>query len=401
MIPFSPPRIDQKIIDEVTETLKSGWITTGPRTKQFEKEIANYIGVPKVMATNSATAGLELVLRWFGVGDGDEVIVPVYTYAATGNVVLHCGATVVFCEVSSDFNMDVNKLESLITDKTKVIMPVDFSGYPCDYDEMMTLIKSPAISAKFKAETDEQRMLGRILLLSDSAHSLGGQYKGKQCGALADFSVFSFHAVKNLITAEGGAICFNLPEPFSNEELYKYFCIYGLHGQTKDALAKSKKGAWEYDIIVAGYKTNMPDIAAAIGLIELGRYEEDTLPRRKHICERYRQGFSKFDWAELPNEDSEDKRSSYHLFPLRIKNVSREDRNEIIQKIFDQEVSVNVHFKPLPMLSIYTEKGYSVNDFPVALDLFDREISLPVYYDLTDELVDKVIQAVSSAVSEL
>src|ERR1035437_4397884 len=255
MIPFSPPRIDQKIIDEVTAALKSGWISTGPRTKLFEKKITEYCGNKNTLCLNSATAGLEIMLRWFGVGEGDEVILPAYTYAATANVIIHCGATPVFVDVNAnDFNISGKEIEKHITGKTKVIMPADFGGYPCDYDEINALVV--AKKKIFVAKSDNQKKLGRILILSDSAHSLGAEYKGKKTGSLTDVSVFSFHAVKNLSTAEGGAVALNLPAPFDNEAIYKGLCISSLHGQNKDALAKQQKGNWRYDVIEAGYKCN-------------------------------------------------------------------------------------------------------------------------------------------------
>ena len=288
MIPFSPPRIDNKTIDEVVVALKSGWITTGPKTKLFEKEVTAYCNSKVSVALNSATAGLELVLRWFGVKEGDEVILPAYTYCATANVVVHCGAKPVFVDVNaSDFNISIEAIKNAITSKTKVIMPVDFAGLPCDYDQINQLVKQNEIVSRFHADTDEQKQLGRILVLSDSAHSFGAIYNGKKAGSLTDVSVFSFHAVKNLTTAEGGAISFNLPDNFDHDAIYKKFCVTSLHGQNKDALAKTQKGNWKYDIVKAGYKCNMTDIAAAIGLVELERYDRETLVQRKHIFDSY------------------------------------------------------------------------------------------------------------------
>lgn len=402
MIPFSPPRIDQRIIDEVTAALTSGWITTGPRTKLFEKKITEYCGNKSTVALNSATAGLELILRWFGVGEGDEVILPAYTYCATANVVMHCGAKPVFADVNAiDFNINVKAIEQAITDKTKVIMPVDFAGFPCDYDGINELVKRADISGLFKPTTEIQQQLGRVLVLSDAAHSFGGYSGGKVCGSLTDVSVFSFHAVKNLTTAEGGAIALNLPEPFDNEEIYKKLCITSLHGQNKDALAKTQKGNWRYDVVEAGYKCNMTDLCAAIGLIEIERYKNETLVKRKFIFDAYKKGLSAYDWAEIPEYETTDKISSYHLFPLRIKGISEVQRDEIIKKIFDEDVSVNVHFIPVPMLSFYKDQGYDVSDYPVALDNYMREISLPVFYDLTDEQIERVIQAVIKSVKSV
>ncbi len=400
MIPFSPPRIDQKIIDEVVAALKSGWISTGPRTKLFEKKITEYTGSKSTLCLNSATAGLEIMLRWYGVGEGDEIIVPAYTYAATANVVMHCGATPVFADVNkSDFNISLKEIEKLITAKTKVIIPVDFGGMPCDYTEINALVQSK--KNLFIAKGENQKALGRILVLSDSAHSLGGTYKGKKTGILTDVSVFSFHAVKNLSTAEGGAVALNLPAPFDNQEIYNYLCIKTLHGQNKDALAKMQKGNWKYDIIEDGYKCNMTDLSAAMGLVELDRYDADTLVKRKHICTYYADFFAKDTRFELALQKTDEKEASYHLFALRIKNISEEQRDAIIQKIFDKEVSVNVHFKPVPMMSFYMKHGYDIKNYPQTYDNFSREITLPVYYDLTDDNLKTICEAVLNSVNEI
>ena len=398
MIPFSPPHIDQKVIDAVTETLKSGWITTGPKTKLFEKKLTEYTGCKSTLCLNSATAGLEIMLRWFGVGEGDEVIVTSYTYSATANVIIHCGAKPVFVDTNDDFNISINAIEKAIASKTKVIMPVDFAGYPCDYDAINSLVKRDNIVNQFNPKTEEQKTLGRIFILSDAAHSIGGVYKGKKTGSLTDTSVFSFHAVKNLTTAEGGAIALNLPAPFDNEEIYKSLCIKTLHGQNKDALAKMQKGNWKYDIIEAGYKCNLTDIMAAIGLIELERYESDTIPKRKHIFEVYTKKLSQYAWAQIPEYDNNVRTSSFHLYPLRIKNINEETRDKIIQDIFNKDVSVNVHFIPVPMMSFYKSLGYDIKDYPVTYDNYSREISLPVYYDLTDEQINIVLDAVIESV---
>ena len=403
MIPFSPPRIDQKIIDEVTAVLKSGWITTGPRTKLFEKKITEYAGCKNTLCLNSATAGLEIMLRWFGVKEGDEVIVPAYTYSATANVVVHCGARPVFVDVNDNFNISVAAIEKAITSKTKVIMPVDFGGYPCDYDAINELVSGESWRKIFVAATPEQSKLGRILVLSDAAHSLGAWYKGKRTGSLTDVSVFSFHAVKNLTTAEGGAVSLNLPAPFDNTEIYNKLCVTTLHGQNKDALAKMQKGNWRYDIVEAGYKCNMADILAAIGLVELERYDSDTLVKRKKICDTYKNTLEKYSWAIIPKEISEKPltQSSYHLFPLRIKGVNEMQRDEIIKRIFDQEVSVNVHFIPVPMMSYYKALGYSIDNYPNTYNVYSSEISLPVFYDLTDQQVQRVLDAVVKSVEEV
>ena len=402
MIPFSPPRIDQKVIDEVVDTLKSGWITTGPKTKEFERRLTAYCGNKATLAVNSNTVGLEVVLRWFGVQEGDEVIVPAYTYCATANVIVHCGAKPVMVDVNADdFDVCLEKVREAITDKTKVIMPVDLGGMPCAYDELFELVEAEDVKTLFQAKTEEQGKLGRILILSDSAHSIGAEYKGRKAGCLADVSVFSFHAVKNLTTAEGGAIMLNLPEPFDNEEVYRYLCTYTLHGQNKDALAKTKKGAWRYDVLVSGFKGNMTDIMASIGLVELSRYEDDTLHYRKCIYDQYTDAFSRYGWAELPIYETEDRKSSYHVYCLRVKGITEQQRDEIIQRIFDRDVSVNVHFQPLPLLSAFKNKGYKIEDYPVAYDNYCREISLPVWYGLSEEMVKTVIDAVICSVEEV
>jgi dTDP-4-amino-4,6-dideoxygalactose transaminase len=400
MIPFSPPRIDDKICEEVVKALRSGWITTGPRTKEFEKKITAYCGNRNTLCLNSATAGLEIMLRWFGVGEGDEVILPAYTYSATANVIIHCGAKPVFVDVNGhDFNINTTAIEKAITPRTKAIMPVDFGGMPCDYDEINAITVKH--KAQFKPANDIQAQLGRILILADAAHSFGARYNGRKTGSLCDVSVFSFHAVKNLPTAEGGAVCLNLPEPFDNEAIYKTLCIKTLHGQTKDALAKTQKGAWRYDIVEAGYKCNMTDISAAIGLIEIDRYDEDTLPKRREIFERYTAGFIKDPRFIIPVYSKAHKESSCHLYPLRIKNITEEQRDAIIKEIFEHEVSVNVHFIPVPCMSFYKNMGYDIKNYPVTYENYSSEISLPVYYDLSHEQADTVIKAVIASVNKV
>lgn len=401
LIPFSPPRIDEKVINAVNNVLRSGWITTGPKTKEFEKKIAEYCGISTVICLNSATAGLELILRWFGVSEGDEVIIPAYTYCATANVVIHCKAKPVMVDIGDDFTVNVENIRKAVTSRTKVIVPVDIAGYPCDYDGINALVESPGIKSLFRAATPEQESLGRILVMADAAHSFGATYKRKKSGALTDISVFSFHAVKNLTTAEGGAICLNLPSRFDQEKLYRDFCRISLHGQSKDALSKLQVGNWKYDVLEAGYKCNMTDIQAAIGLVELARYDSEMIPRRKTIFDRYSDAFSRDPRFQLPEYNSADRTSSFHLYPLRIRNISEEQRDRIIERIFEREVAVNVHFIPLPLLTYYRECGYNIKDYPVTYDNYSREISLPVYYTLTDEQVNKVIDAVIKSVKEI
>lgn len=400
MIPFSPPRMDQKVVDEVTEALLSGWITTGPRTKKFEKEIAQFTGADAAVCFNSATAGMELMLRWYGVGVGDEVILPAYTYCATANVVMHCGAKPIMVDtLPGSFNLDPDAVRRAISERTKAIMPVDIAGVPCNYTELRGILNDAKVRNIFHAKTEAQQTMGRPLLLADSAHAFGAKFKGQMLGSIADATAFSFHAVKNLTTAEGGAICLKLPSDFSTEEVYKKLTVMSLHGQSKDALAKTQKGAWRYDVTFPGYKCNMTDIQAAIGLVELSRYTSETLPRRREICALYNRGLEKFDWAILPQFEFEnDTETSFHLYQLRIKGATEKQRDAIIQKIADADVAVNVHFLPLPMLTAYRDLGYEMDDYPNAFAQYQNEISLPLFYNLTDVQVVEVVNAVSAAV---
>lgn len=396
-IPFSPPRIDQKITDAVTEVLHSGWITTGPRTRAFERMLTLYGGHRATLCVNSASAGLELVLRWLGVGPGDEVIVPAYTYAATANVVEHCGATVIFVDSGEDFNIDPDHIRRAVNERTKAIIPVDLAGFPCDYDEIAAIVNDPEIVALYRPSGQVQEMLGRILVLSDAAHSLGGWYKGRRTGSLSDVTVYSFHAVKNLTTAEGGAICLNLQPPFDNEQIYESLGIKSLHGQNKDAQAKFRGGSWKYDIVEAGYKCNMTDIQAAMGMVELERYDEDMLPRRKQIFGIYRDAFAEEPGFILPPTETPEKTTSWHVFLLRINGISEAERDRIIDEIYRMGVSVNVHFIPLPMMSHYCKQGYDIRQYPRAYALYACEISLPVYYNLTPGDAHRVATAVKEA----
>lgn len=390
--------MDQKIIDEVIDTLKSGWITTGPKVKKFESAITNYGGHKDTLCVSSGSAGLELMLRWFGVKEGDEVILPAYTYAATANVVVHCGAKPVFVDIEDDFNISNKGIEKAITIRTKVIIPVDLGGFPCDYDEINHLVNRKKILEKFNPGSDEQKKLGRILVLADAAHSIGAVYKNKKTGSLTDITVCSFHAVKNLTTAEGGAVCLNLPEPFDNSAIQQYLKVKSLHGQTKDAFSKTQIGGWRYDIIEPGYKFNMTDIQASMGLVELERYDSDMLVRRKTIFDAYSGALGKYDWAQIPVYETQSKRSSFHAYLLRIKGISEAERDFIIQKIYEMGVTVNVHFIPLPMMTYYKSLGYNIADYPQTFNNYSREISLPVYYDLTSDNINQVIEAVVKSV---
>jgi dTDP-4-amino-4,6-dideoxygalactose transaminase len=401
MIPFSPPRIDQRVIDEVTAALTSGWITTGPRTKLFEKQLTAYCGNKCTVAVNSWTAGMEVLLRWWGIGPGDEVIIPAITYCASANVIVHTGATPVMVDLNpEDFNISVEGIRKAITPRTKAIMPVDIAGFPCDYDAIFALVNESAIKALFQPNSDYQQQLGRILIAADAAHSFGATYNGKRSGSIADVSCFSFHAVKNLTTAEGGTMSINLPDGFDHEEIYKELCIKILHGQSKDALAKAQKGNWRYDVLEPGYKCNMTDIQAAIGLVELDRFQEN-LDRRKAICLAYNAGFENDSWALLPKMKDEKRETCYHLYQLRIAGATESQRDAIMQEIFDQDVSVNVHFQPLPILTAYKNRGYKMEDYPEAWNKYSNEITLPVYFDLTDDQVQTVINAVKVAVKKV
>lgn len=401
MIPFSPPRIDQRVIDEVTAALTSGWITTGPRTKLFEKKLTEYCGNKCTVAVNSWTAGMEVLLRWWGIGEGDEVIVPAITYCASANVIIHTGAKPVMVDLNpEDFNISVEAVRKAITPRTKAIMPVDIAGFPCDYDALYEVVNDPEIKKMFNPGSALQQQLGRILIAADAAHSFGATYKGKRSGAIADVSCFSFHAVKNLTTAEGGTMSVNLPDGFDHDAIYKELCIKILHGQSKDALAKSQKGNWRYDVLEPGFKCNMTDIQAAIGLVELERFQEN-LDRRKAICEAYNAGFANESWALLPKMKDANRETCYHLYQLRIAGADESQRDAIMQAIFDQDVSVNVHFQPLPILTAYKSRGYKMEDYPEAWNKYSNEITLPVYFDLTDEQVQTVIAAVKNAVTQV
>jgi dTDP-4-amino-4,6-dideoxygalactose transaminase len=395
-IPFSPPRVDEKTIEAVVSVLQSGWITTGPKTRLLEAKINEYCQTSQSLCLNSWTNACELVLRWFGVKAGDEVIVPAYTYAATANIVMHLGATPMLVDSQVDSCLiDYDLIQQAITSRTKVIMAVDIGGLPTDYDRVMQIARDT--SSIFVAETAEQTMLGRILVLSDAAHSFGAVYKGKRVGSQTDVAGFSFHAVKNLTTAEGGAVTFNLPAPFDNEAIRLGLNISALHGQTKDALSKTQAGQWRYDIVEAGYKCNMTDIHAAIGLVEMERYQQ-TLDKRKEICERYSAHLIQNPLFELPLFETEISKSCYHLYQLRIKGASESQRDEVIRLLAEKGISTNVHFQPLPLFSFYKKQGYKMEDYPNAWNFYQNEISLPVYFDLSFDDVDFICECIQEAV---
>ncbi|MCX7548384.1 DegT/DnrJ/EryC1/StrS aminotransferase family protein [Xanthomarina sp. F1114] len=395
-IPFSPPYINKAVIQEVNSALESGWITTGPKVKRLEELVSKYTLAPNTLCVNSATSGLMLALKWYGIGAGDEVIIPAYTYAATALAVIHVGATPVMVDVSDDFNMSVNHMENAITNKTKAVIPVDIAGWPCDYSEIQSTLNRK--KSLFNPNHENQKKLGRILIISDSAHSIGATYKKEYLGSITDLTVFSFHAVKNVTTAEGGAVCLNLPEPFINQDEYNYLRCFSLNGQTKDAFTKSKAGGWRYDIIYLGLKINMPDILAAIGVAQLPEYFEKTLENRIEIYEFYHNFFKTKSWAILPPYKNDDKTSSCHLYALRIKNISETTRDIIIDKISKEGVAVNVHFQPLPMLTIFKDMDYDISHYPIAYNNYKSEISLPIYPQLTNKELEYIIITVNNAV---
>ena len=396
-IPFSPPDITDEEIKEVTEVLKSGWITTGPKTKELEEKIAGFCHTDRAVALNSATACMEMALRLFEIGPGDEVIVPAYTYTASASVVAHVGATIKLVDVGADsYHIDYDKLEELITDKTKAIIPVDIAGVMVDYDRIREIVMDK--KGLFKPQGKLQEALGHILILADSAHGFGASRKGKMSGEAADFTSFSFHAVKNFTTAEGGALVWRHIPGVDDEEIYHQLMLLTLHGQSKDALAKTKLGAWEYDIVGPYFKCNMTDIMAGIGLAQFRRYE-GLLARRKEIIEKYTKGISGDNIQILAHYGS-DFKSSGHLFLVRVLNMNEEDRNNLITKMAEKGIATNVHYKPLPMHTAYKNLGFDIKDFPNSYNMYHNEITLPLHTLLTDEQVDYVINTFNGGLHE-
>lgn len=396
-IPFSPPYIDEAVINEVVDSLRSGWITSGPKVKALEEEIKSFSGAKEVLCVNSWTSGAIMMLRWLGVKEGDEVIVPAYTYSATALAVLHAGAKPIMVDSDKNFNISIEAIRNAITPRTKAIIPVDIAGFPCDYDQIMSIVQEPEIRGMFQATSAVQKKLGRILVMNDAAHSLGAYYSKKQrTGCETDIAIFSLHAVKNVTTAEGGAICLNLPEPFNNEDLYKELRMTSLNCQTKDAFSKSKAGGWRYDIVGLGMKINMADVNAAIGLAQIREYPS-LLKKRKRVFETYDKAFTACDWAITPPSIDGEKESSYHIYALRIKDFTEELRDRMIDEIAKSEVAVNVHFIPMPMLSFFKSLGYDIKNYPQAYENFKGEISLPIYPQLNNEQLDFIIQTVQNA----
>ncbi len=396
-IPFSPPYIDPSVEHEVLDSLRSGWITTGPKVKALEELIERQTGAARTVCVNSWTSGAILVLRWLGLQAGDEVIIPAYTYSATALAVLHAGGRPVMVDIADDFNIATDAIRAAITPRTKAIIPVDIAGYPCDYDAIAALVQEEDVRAQFVPTSPVQRQLGRILILSDAAHSLGATARsGKKSGACCDVTIFSLHAVKNVTTAEGGAICLNLPPPFDNDRLYADMRLMTLNCQTKDAFSKSQAGGWRYDIVGLGMKCNMPDVNAAIGLAQLRQYDT-LLEARRRVFRRYAQALANDEWALIPPSADGLRESSYHLFALRVKGLSEGQRDAMIAEIARREVAVNVHFVPLPLLSLFRDLGYRIDDYPRAYANYACEISLPIYPQLTEEMQDFVIRALRDA----
>ena len=387
-IPFSPPDMSEAEINEVAEALRSGWITTGPKTKEFERLIAMCCQTDQAVCLNSATACMELILRVLGVGPGDEVITSAYTYTATASVTCHVGAKVVMVDTAPDsFEMDYDKLADAITEKTKVVLPVDLAGVVCDYDKIFAAVESK--KHLFSPVNDIQKAYGRVIVLADAAHAFGAKWHGKMCGEIADFTSFSFHAVKNLTTAEGGALTWRNHDGVDNESLYKQFQLLSLHGQNKDALAKTRLGAWEYDIVAPYYKCNMTDVMAGIGLAQLKRYPE-MLYRRRQIIERYNEGLRGCD-VQVLDHFGDDHSSSGHLYLVRLLGEDVEYRNAVIERMAERGIACNVHYKPLPMMTAYKNLGFDIVDYPNAYNQYHNEITLPLHTCLTNEDVEYVI----------
>ena len=397
-IPFSPPDISEEEINEVIDTLKSGWITTGPKTKELERRLSEFTDTPKTVCLNSATAALELTLRVLGIGEGDEVIVPAMTYTASCSVIYHVGAKAVIVDIAADSHeMDYDALANAITENTKAVIPVDLAGIPCNYDRIFEVVESK--KHLFKANGEYQEKLGRVAVVADGAHALGSTYKGKKIGSVADFTTFSFHAVKNFTTAEGGSVTWKENENFDNEELYREYQIYSLHGQTKDALAKTKAGSWEYDIVIPGYKCNLTDIAASIGLVQLDRYPK-LLERREDIIDQYNKGFEGTRITAL-SHSSEDYKSCGHLYITHVEGATFEQRGEIIVKMAERGISCNVHYKPLPLLTAYKNLGFDIENYPNAYNYYVKEITLPLHTRLSDEDVAVIISNFKEIVEEV
>lgn len=400
-IPFSPPFIDQAVINEVLDSLHSNWITSGPKVKALESEILKLTGSQAAICVNSWTSGAIMMLKWFGIGKGDEVIVPAYSYCATALCVIHCGATPVMVDILDDLTIDPEQVRSKITSKTKAILAVDIAGLPCHYNELHSIVQDPEYQRLFVPSTDKQSLLSRILLISDAAHSIGAFYDGLPASLKCDVTIFSFHAVKNITTAEGGCICLNLPTGFDHKEEYNYLKLLSLNGQNKDAFAKYNGANWKYDILFKGYKMNMPDICAAIGLAQIRQYNNTLLPLRKKLFQKYCNSFKTYNWFVEPVSIDLNRESSYHLFPLRIRNITETQRDKIIENLVSKGVVVNVHFIPMPMLTYFKSIGYDIEHYPNSYKQYACEVSLPIYPQLSDIQMEYIIEAVVEAVEKI
>lgn len=398
LIPFSQPLIDSDVINEMNDTLiNTGWLTSGPKVLELENEVQKITAADAVVCVNSWVSGAMLMLRWFGVGPGDEVIVPSYTYCATALACMNMGATPVMVDVLDDFTIDPEKIKAAITAKTKAIIPVDIGGWPCDYARILEIVMDKEVIELFKPASQNQKKLGRPIIIADSAHSIGAKYKNNPSGSVADVSIFSFHSVKNITTGEGGAICLKLPEQFSPEIEYQFLKALSINGQTKSAYEKTLAGGWKYDIIAQGLKVNMPDICASVGLAQIKKYKATLLPERKTIFEYYNKTFSEKKWAILPCQLDHDRETSYHLYLLRIEGINEEQRDRMIQKITDLGVGVNVHYIPMPMLTLFKSLNYKIKDYPNTYRLYANEITLPVYNGLTAAQLSKITESVIEA----
>ena len=396
-ITFSPPDITDREIEEVVDTLKSGWITTGPKTKKFEDEIAKYCGTKKSVALNSATAAMELALRLFDIGEGDEVITSAYTYTASASVIYHCGAKIILADTKKgEFNIDPKEIEKLISPKTKAIIAIDIGGLPADYSEILNIVENKKSIFNPKKNTYQEK-LGRII--GDAAHSFGSSYKEKKIGSVADITSFSFHAVKNLTTGEGGALTWNLPNNFDNEQIYKELMLLSLHGQNKDALSKLKAGAWKYDITIPAYKCNMTDIIASIGLVQLQRYDNEILKKKQELVSYYEKYLRDLvNKIELPIFKNNVKESCRHLYMIRLKNQDEGKRNEIIAKLGENDIATNVHFQPLPLLTAYKNLGFQIENYPNAYNQYKNEISLPLHDFLSEDDVKYICEYIKKLI---
>jgi len=397
-IPFSLPLIDSDVINEMNDTLvNSGWLTSGPKVLQLEEEVKKITRADAVICVNSWVSGAMLVMRWFGIGYGDEVIVPSYTYCATALACMNIGAKPVMVDVLDDFTMDPEKLKRAITPRTKAVIPVDLGGWPCAYDSIAAVLNDPSTKKQFIAQGPNQEKLGRPLFIADAAHAIGAKYKNKPVGSVSDVSIFSFHSVKNVTTGEGGAVCLKLPEIFSVDETYRFIKILSMNGQTKSGFEKTQEGGWKYDIVTQGLKVNMPDICASIGLAQIRKYEKELLPERIKLFDYYNEAFSSCPWAILPPCKTHDRESSYHLYLLRIKGINENQRDQMIQHILGKGVGVNVHYTPPTHAHPLKNLGYTISDHSNTYNLYANEITLPVYNGLKEEQLKHVVRIISEA----